>query len=120
MGRFKRGTHRPADSGRKKGTPNKKTLFLKDTLESLDCDVPTKIVELLPQLSLEKQADILIELMKYLFPVRKAVEHTGPEGGPIAFEHQRNYILRVLAEPDLMEAAQSIAERMAVETDQET
>ncbi len=105
--------------GRKKGTPNKKTFILRDVLDSFGCDVPQRIVDLLPELKPEKQADILVELMKYLFPTRKAIEHSGPEGGPIAFEQQRKYMLRVLAEPDLMSAAQTIAERLAVESSQE-
>lgn len=70
-------------SGRKKGTPNKKTLVLTEILESLDCDVTQKLTELLPQLNPEKQADVLLELMSYLFPKRKALEVTGPDGGAI-------------------------------------
>lgn len=70
-------------SGRKKGTPNKKTLVLTDILESLDCDVTQKLTEILPQLQPEKQADVLLELMSYIFPKRKALELTGADGGAI-------------------------------------
>lgn len=70
-------------SGRKKGTPNKKTLVLSEILDSLDCDVPSKLIEILNQLEPEKQADVLLELMSYLFPKRKALELTGAEGGAI-------------------------------------
>ena len=70
-------------SGRKKGTPNKKTLILSEILESLDCRVTEKLTELLPQLDPDKQADVLLELMSYLFPKRKALEVTGADGGAI-------------------------------------
>ncbi|MBY0554222.1 hypothetical protein K2P97_06815 [bacterium] len=70
-------------SGRQKGTPNKKTLILTEILDSLDCDVTQKLTELLPQLQPEKQADVLLELMSYIFPKRKALELTGADGGAI-------------------------------------
>ncbi len=70
-------------SGRKKGTPNKKTLILSEILDSLDCDVPTKLIDLLNLLDPDKQADVLLELMSYLFPKRKALELTGADGGVI-------------------------------------
>lgn len=70
-------------SGRQKGTPNKKTLILTEILDSLDCDVTQRLTELLPQLQPEKQADVLLELMSYIFPKRKALELTGADGGAI-------------------------------------
>jgi hypothetical protein len=70
-------------SGRQKGTPNKKTLILSEILDGLNCDVPQKITELLPAMPPEKQADVLLELMTYLFPKRKALELTGADGGAI-------------------------------------
>lgn len=70
-------------SGRQKGTPNKKTQVLAEILENLSLDVPQKIAELLPSMPPEKQADVLLELMTYLFPKRKALELTGSDGGAI-------------------------------------
>jgi hypothetical protein len=109
----------PKTGGRKKGIPNKRTLLLREALDSFGCDVPQRIVALLPDLSAEKQADILVELLKYLYPTRKAVEHSGPQGGPIVLEEQRKYMLRVLAESDLLAAAQTIAERLAADDSEE-
>lgn len=57
----------PKTGGRQNGTPNKKTIYLSDALLDNTLDVPKKIIELLPQLSAEKQADILIKIMPYLF-----------------------------------------------------
>ena len=48
--------------------------MLQELLQDLGCDVPQRLVTLLPQLSPEKQADILLELMQYLYPKRKALE----------------------------------------------
>lgn len=64
----------PKTGGRKKGTPNKKTQDLEDRLKNLGIDVPSQIVALLPQLHTEKQADILMGLMAFLYPKWKAVE----------------------------------------------
>ncbi len=64
----------PKSGGRKKGTPNKKTQDLEDRLKTLGIDVPSQIGALLPQLHTEKQVDILMGLMAFLYPKRKAVE----------------------------------------------
>ena len=45
-----------------------------EVLESLSVDLPTKILELLPTLVPEKQVDVLLHLMPYVYPKRKAVE----------------------------------------------
>lgn len=60
--------------GRKTGTPNRKTSLLNETLEDLGLNVPSKIVEILPQLPLEKQAGLLLGLMQFLYPKRKSIE----------------------------------------------
>lgn len=60
--------------GRKKGTPNKRTLHLFENLNSVGLDVISKLSEILPQLPIEKQADVLLELMPYIYPKRKAIE----------------------------------------------
>jgi hypothetical protein len=64
----------PKTGGRKKGTPNKKTQDLEATLTRLGVDVPTRILEMLPQLEPDKQIDVLMGFMAYLYPKRKAVE----------------------------------------------
>ncbi len=63
--------------GRKAGTPNLRSLMLIDTLDSLGLDVPSRIAALLPSLDPEKQADVLLELISYIYPKRKALELTG-------------------------------------------
>lgn len=60
--------------GRTKGTPNKKTKELQEFFESVDFHVPSKIMELLPGLSEERQVDALLRLMGYIYPKRKALE----------------------------------------------
>jgi hypothetical protein len=64
----------PKTGGRKPGTPNKRTEMLSDALACLDCDVPSKLIQLLPQLTPEKQATVLLGLMPYLYPKRTAIE----------------------------------------------
>ncbi len=74
MGQFQSGQPRPENSGRKKGVPNRKTTHLHLCLEALGCDLPTKILELLPSLTPEKQVDTYLSLMAYIYPKRKALE----------------------------------------------
>ncbi len=74
MAKFRPGQEKLANSGRKKGTPNRNTQNLFEALKALNFDVPERLVRLLPELAPDKQAAILIDLMSYLYPKRKAVE----------------------------------------------
>jgi len=74
MASFQVGQSKPKGSGRKEGTPNKRSQNLAEALDSLNFNIPEKLVQLLPKLSPEKQVDILIDLMGYLYPKRKAIE----------------------------------------------
>lgn len=65
--------------GRTKGTPNKSTLCLLRSLEQNNIDIVNEIAALLPQLGPEKKADVLLNLMSYIFPKRKAIELSGVE-----------------------------------------
>ena len=60
--------------GRKKGSLNKKTLELSQILKKANINVPEKIIELLPTLDTEKQVEVLLKLMPYLYPKRKPKE----------------------------------------------
>ncbi|MFZ3229840.1 MAG: hypothetical protein WA160_06520 [Pseudobdellovibrio sp.] len=64
----------PKTGGRKKGTPNKSTFELYENLEKHNFDVVDQLMQILPQLSTDKKVNVLLELMSYLFPKRKAVE----------------------------------------------
>ncbi|QLY25698.1 hypothetical protein [Bdellovibrio sp. KM01] len=69
--------------GRQKGTPNKKTQLLNEILDAKDFCIPEKLMELLPSLSPEKQADVLVDLMSYVYPKRKAIEQLNVNAGYI-------------------------------------
>jgi len=58
----------PKTGGRTKGSINKSTLFLKDALDQLQLNIPKKLNELLPSLPVEKQADVLLKLLNYVYP----------------------------------------------------
>lgn len=68
----------PKTGGRKRGTPNRRTLNLAHQFEEIGFDVPARLLELLPELPAKDQANILIDLMGYLYPKRKAIELTEP------------------------------------------
>ena len=74
MGRFQIGQEKVRGSGRRKGTPNRRTECLDELIAATGESVPERLLLLLPQLSLDRQADVLLDLMAYLYPKRKAVE----------------------------------------------
>ena len=61
--------------GRTRGSLNKKTKELHEILQAAKVNVPELLIEMLPKLDVEKQADVLLKLMSYLYPKRKPVEH---------------------------------------------
>ncbi len=64
----------PKSGGRKKGTPNKKTVDLESALKNAGIDVVAELGKTLPVLSDDVKIKVLIELMSFLYPKRKAVE----------------------------------------------
>src|SRR4051812_48532875 len=77
MGQFQPGQLKPFGSGRKKGTANKKTLALEEALASHGIDPIGQLAAALPQLSPDRRAEVLLDLVSYLYPKRKAVELSG-------------------------------------------
>lgn len=61
----------PKTGGRKKGTPNRDTEALRKAL----LELKFKLVELIPQLPIDKQVDAYIKLLPYMIPRYKPVEH---------------------------------------------
>lgn len=75
MALFKKGQPKPPNSGRKPGSKNKKTLLKAQVfLAERDFHPVEKIIQILPKLSPKDQADVLLELLQYLEPKRKAQE----------------------------------------------
>lgn len=60
--------------GRKAGTPNRATLQLHNELKRNGVDVVAELSKTLGELSTDRRASILLELVSYLYPKRKAVE----------------------------------------------
>lgn len=70
---FKKGDKKPVNGGRKKGTPNKKTKELMEILGSFN--PAEKLMEIYNSTrDAELKASICKDLMKYVYPQRKAVE----------------------------------------------
>lgn len=106
--------------GRHKGTPNKKTEGLRSCLDALELDVPGRIVEILPQLDPAKQVDVLLDLMNYLYPKRKAIEHSGPEGTPIQITTKRAGMVKLLSDPDALAALELLEKKLNVESESDS
>jgi len=76
--------------GRKKGTPNKKTLILQEHLDTLDLDPILGLRDCLKELEridtfepdqeislVNAKSKIYMELLQYIYPKRKAIEVQG-------------------------------------------
>lgn len=79
MAQFTSGQKKPNGSGRRPGTKNKRSEHLSEVLASIDINVPEELMALIPELKPEKRADVLLELMGYLYPKRKALEAMPPK-----------------------------------------
>lgn len=82
--RFQKG--RAKTGGRKKGDKyNAIRKDLADKLRDLNFDPVIEMVKIFKSRDcpVDIQAKICVDLLQYLHPKRKAVEHTGADGGPI-------------------------------------
>ena len=83
-GKFKKGQKRPTNAGRKKGTPNKKSIGLDEKLKELGFNVVDEYIGIFNETEDEQlKANICKEFMKYCYPQRKAVEFDSSNGGNI-------------------------------------
>lgn len=62
--------------GRKKGTPNRVTQTIQEYFDSNGIFIPQKIMELMPKLDERDQVKAWLELIQYVFPKRKSLDHT--------------------------------------------
>ncbi len=60
--------------GRQKGTPNKRTLCLEAALRNAGIDVVVELANTLAGTSPDVRARVLVDLLSYLYPKRKASE----------------------------------------------
>ncbi len=84
--------------GRQKGTPNKRTVEVQQRLSELDCD-PIQGMALIAMDASnppELRGRMFAELAAYIAPKRKAVEHTGADGAPIAVQQHERLDVTVL------------------------
>lgn len=84
--------------GRQKGTPNKLSADIEEKLRALGCDPIAGMArialgfdengERIPGVTVDLQARMHAELAQYIAPKRKAVEHSGPDGGSVVVAWQ--------------------------------
>ena len=60
--------------GRQKGTPNKRTLGLEAALQNAGIDVVAELAAALGGMGPDARARVLVDLLSYLYPKRKASE----------------------------------------------
>lgn len=81
---FKKGDKKPENSGRQKGTKNKLNLGVQEKLEQLGVDCVSEIIRI-AQTTEDEQLRLTAykELLKYVYPQRKAVEMSGEVDMPV-------------------------------------
>lgn len=114
---------RPKTGGRQKGTPNRKTMEIEKLLEEMDfnpieflvyvamgnwkaigydtatiCTGYTKLGDPIVEerLNAKLRTDAAKEVASYVFPKRKAIEHSGPGGDTIKIETLESYLKRTI------------------------
>ncbi len=82
---FTRGAPKPAGSGRRKGTPNRATAEISERLAELGCDPIEGMASIAANEAnpAELRGRMYAELAQYVYPKRKAVEHSGYGGDPV-------------------------------------
>lgn len=68
------GRTKPKTGGRRRGVPNRPSQELRQALDGLGLNVPLRIAQLLPKLSAKEEAAVLVKLLEFIYPRRKAVE----------------------------------------------
>ena len=73
------------------GTPNRKTEEIRELLDSLGCNPIEGMAKLAgnAENSPELRGRMYAELAQYLYPKRKAVEHSGAENAPLTLVVER-------------------------------
>jgi hypothetical protein len=117
----------PRYGGRKKGTPNKRTLLARDIAEKLKFDpievavqvvvhglMPTTqkdgSVVLVP-VGVDERLKMLRDLTQYIQPKLTSVQVTGKDDGPVQVASLD--VAQILMNPELADAAQKLALQMA-------
>lgn len=80
--KFKKGDPKPPGSGRKLGTPHKKSLLVQDILESHGINLIDQILVRLKELKQDQQVDALIQLLPYCYPKLTALAVSGQITNP--------------------------------------
>jgi hypothetical protein len=81
---FKIGDKKPANSGRQIGTPNRKTSELIQLCDEKGINPFAALLELAKHEQPELRLSALKEICQYLYPKRKALEHSGDINNPFA------------------------------------
>ena len=83
MALFQKG--KPKTGGRKKGSPTRLAREVQAKMEELGCDPIEGMARLAMNESLDPglRGKMFSELAQYVYPKRKSVEHSGPDGAPI-------------------------------------
>lgn len=83
---FLKGQPRPDNAGRRKGSKNKLGTVAAERLAELKCDPLEGMARIAadPDNPPELRGKMFAELAQYVWPKRRAMEHMGKDGGPMA------------------------------------
>ena len=95
---FTKGAPRPANAGRKKATPNKRSLLVREILEANSIDLVPQLIARINQLPHNSQIPFLMQLLPYCYPRLTAVEVSGD--ATLKVEGQIEFVTRWGAVPN--------------------
>lgn len=90
------GKPRPPTSGRKKGTGNKKTEEVIEILRRNKFDPVQELISLYQRTDSEERTvavagRLLTEILQYVYPKRRAIEHSGIDGAAIQIDVNQEF-----------------------------
>jgi len=103
--KYQKGHKKFEGSGMQKGMKHKAT-SAREAMEAAGCDPVQAIINIAedPKNKIELRAKMYVELLQYLFPKLRAIEHTGVGGAPIG--------IQVSASEELARRIDALSERL--------
>ena len=120
------GTPKNPLSGRRPGTPNKRTVHAREVLEEHGADPVEMLAKTMKdeQVPRDLRVDCAKALLPYVYPRLSAVEVTGRDGDAVKVEHDHDLCVRLMADDVVVERLEAIvierAERERAERGVET
>jgi hypothetical protein len=110
------GTPKNPNSGRKPGTPMKRTVLAREILAKHGCDPIEMLARTMADeknVPLDLRMDCAKSLLPYVYPKLSAVEVSGPDGDSVRVEHEHTLMMRMMGDPLLVRRMEDLVIQQA-------